>query len=113
MSKADDLRKKMGSRTAAPTFTPRPSVNVQPLPATQTEEKPKVITPKPKTEEKKPAVSKKPKAQTVKDDELVVLFAKIPQDDKRWLDHLRIDEGKEQNELVREAIHLLKQSRNK
>lgn len=112
MSKADDLRKKMSNRVAVPAFTPRPSVNVQPIPAMQAEEKPKAATPKPKTE-KKPATPKQTKAPTTKDDELVVLFAKIPQDDKRWLDHLRIDEGKEQNELVREAIQLLKQSRSK
>ena len=111
MSKADDLRKKMANRGAAQAFTPRQSVDVQPLPQAQDDIKsvnPEPETPKTKQSATKPSV-KSSKPKTVPDnDELVALFAKVPKEDKRWLDHHRIDTGKDLGELVSEAIDLLR-----
>lgn len=98
MSKVDDLRKKM--KTTPITFTPRQSVSVQPLP-----EMPVDSPPVPAQAASKPS-KKSPVEDTPQ--ELVALFAKIPKEDKRWLDHYRIDTGKELGEIIAEAIRLLK-----
>lgn len=116
MSKADQLRKKMGNQGTVPAFTPRQSVVVQPLTTVEPKPtaEPKASTPKPaaKATAAKPATLKKQssekKAQPKKDAELVALFAKVPKEDKRWLDHYRIDESKDLGEVVSEAIQLLK-----
>jgi hypothetical protein len=92
MSKADELSKKM-----KPSFTPRQSVAVRPLPTTPVESA--------------PAPSKQPVADSPKKPaktNVVSLFAKIPKEEKRWLDHHRIDTGKELGEIVTQAIQLLK-----
>src|ERR1700739_2260957 len=103
MSKADDLRKKMNNRASAPTFTPRPSVTIQPL--TTTEEKPAQSVPKTTRVAPKTITTNQPKPkQAVADEELVALYAKVPAAEKRWLDHYRIDQGKDLGEVVSEAI---------
>jgi hypothetical protein len=108
MSKADDLRKKMENKGIAQVFTPRQSVNVQPIPQKQgnetaTKQEPKAL----KTPTAKPAP--KPAKPQPENDELVALFAKVPKEDKRWLDHHRIDTGKDLGTLVSEAIDLLRE----
>lgn len=104
MSKAEELRKKM-NRNVAPTFTPRQSVSIQPLPQTQDDTKAK--------EQKKPLAPVKAVASEEKG-ELVGLFARVSKEDKKWLDHYRIDAGKDLGDVVSEAIQLLKkQSRSK
>lgn len=116
MSKADDLRKKMANRGTIQAFTPRQSVDIQPLPQTQsnvTEVKQEPATPKTKAPITKSSV-KPSKAKTQPEsDELVALFAKVPKEDKRWLDHYRIDEGKDLGALVSEAINLLRKQAEK
>lgn len=98
MSKADELRKKM-NKSAVPTFIPRQSVAIQPMPQSL-EEVTKKATSKP---------SKPVKVETTKEEiELVALFARVPKDDKKWLDHYRIDEGRDLGDVVSEAIQLLK-----
>ena len=97
MSKAEELRKKM-NRNVAPTFTPRQSVSIQPLPQTQDEAR---------TEQKKPLTPVKEVTPEEKG-ELVGLFARVSKEDKRWLDHYRIDAGKDLGDVVSEAIQLLK-----
>jgi hypothetical protein len=116
MSKADDLRKKMANRGTAQAFTPRQSVDIQPLPQTQnniTEVKQELAVPRTKVPTTKSAVKpSKAKAQP-ETDELVALYAKVPKEDKRWLDHYRIDEGKDLGALVSEAINLLRKQAEK
>jgi hypothetical protein len=116
MSKADDLRKKMANRGTAQAFTPRQSVDIQPIPQPQssiTEVKREPAAPKTKTPATKSTVKpSKAKAQP-ESDELVALFAKVPKEDKRWLDHYRIDEGKDLGVLVSEAINLLRKQAEK
>jgi len=107
MSKADDLRKKMNNRATAQTFTPRASVAVQPI--APPEEKPVQEVPKSPKVVSKTSAAKQPKPnQAVVDEELVALYAKVPAAEKRWLDHYRIDQGKDLGEVVSEAIALLK-----
>ncbi len=83
MSKADELSKKMG-QTKPVIFTPRQSVDVKEIPT--------------------PKVKLKKSAKV----EVASIFAKIPKDDKRWVDHYRVDTGKELGEILVEAIQLLK-----
>ncbi len=110
MSKADDLRKKMENRGTTQVFTPRQSVNVQPIPQKQSDTEAKQEPEAPKKPTVKPTAKPlKPKTQPENDElELVALFAKVPKEDKRWLDHHRIDTGKDLGELVSEAIDLLR-----
>ena len=102
MSKTEELAKKMGQKPAV-TFTPRESVAVRPIvpesPAVAPTPKPAEAAPKP---EEKPA---KP--------ELVPLYTKIPKEDKRWLDHHKIDSGQELGEIVSAALQLLKKQSSK
>jgi hypothetical protein len=110
MSKADDLRKKMENRGTTQVFTPRQSVNVQPIPQKQDDK------PKAEQESKALRVTAKPTPKPAKlkpqpeSDELVALFAKVPKEDKRWLDHHRIDTGKDLGVLISEAIDLLRKN---
>jgi hypothetical protein len=107
MSKADDLRKKMNNRGTAQTFTPRASVAVQPI--APPEEKPVQTVPKTAKVVSNTSAAKQPKPkQVVVDEELVALYAKVPAAEKRWLDHYRIDHGKDLSDVVSEAIGLLK-----
>lgn len=108
MSKADDLRKKMNNRATAQTFTPRPSVTIQPL--TQVEEKPvktvaKTLKAAQKANTPKPVEVKR----AVPSEEAVTpIYGKVPTADKRWLDHYRIDNGKDLSEAMSDAIQALK-----
>lgn len=83
MSKADELSRMMG-QTKPAAFTPRQSVAVKPIP------------------EPKDTASKAAQG------DVVPLFAKIPREDKRWLDHYRVDSEKELGEIVTEAVQLLR-----
>jgi hypothetical protein len=108
MSKADDLRKKMNNRVTAQTFTPRASVSVQPI--APPEAKPVQTAPKTAKIVSKVITAKQPKPKQAEADseELVALYAKVPAAEKRWLDHYRIDQGKDLGEVVSQAIALLK-----
>lgn len=98
MSKADELKKKM--RTNPVVFSPRPSVAVKPIPDMVPDARQNSAE---TTHKVGPIVAdQKPEL------ELSALFAKIPKEDKRWLDHYRIDTGKELGEIITEAIQLLK-----
>lgn len=108
MSKADDLRKKMSNRASAPTFTPRPSVTIQPLTPTDEKPVPPVTKSKktiPKASTPKLAVSK-PVASSEED--VTPIYGKVPTADKRWLDHYRIDNGRDLSEAMSDAIQALK-----
>lgn len=91
-------------------FTPRESIQVNPIlpsePAKKTPVAPTSDKPKPKNQTK-PLTPKKVKPSQEK---LVALYAQIPEADKSWLDHHRIDAKKGLGELISEGIRLLKQS---
>ena len=90
MSKLDKLKeqqKKSGLSWAPP--EPRDIVQVEPLGQASS-------TPSPKP------------APKVQKSDVVPIFAKIPREEKRWVDHYRVDSGKELGDIVSEAIALLK-----
>jgi len=107
MSKADELAKKMGQK---PVFTPRESVSVRPIVPEAKPAIPPTKQGKPTMKPTEPTVTKKKETVTP---ELVPLYSKIPKDDKRWLDHHKIDTGKELGEIVSEAVQLLKKHSSK
>lgn len=98
MSKAEELAKKMQQGSQA-VFTPRQSVEVKPI---EKPEEPKPV---------KQATNKKV-AKTA-EVELATVFAKVPKDQKLWLDHRKIDTGQELGELLSEAIRLLQSKAQK
>jgi hypothetical protein len=111
MSKTDDLRKKKAQLNTV-VFTPRPSVHVEPLtqPQAPLKSESEVVEKENYTPKQKKYTSKK---ESTDHTELVALFAKVPKNEKRWLDHYRIDEGKDLGEVISEAIHLLQSKVNR
>jgi hypothetical protein len=112
VSKTEKLRQSMSGAGKAQTFVPRQSVVVQPIVPEVTPQpaaKPKASTPA--APKKQQAIKQSPSKQVKPDADkahLASLYVKIPKEDKRWLDHQKVDQDKELSELIVDAIQLLK-----